>query len=389
MTRNILGPLFSIFLKLKLHVKLTPPPDQDRQYLILFNHQTAYDQFFVSASFKRHVYYVATEDLLSNGFISRMMSLLVAPIPIKKQMTDLRAVKQCTKVAREGGTIAIAPEGNRTYSGRTAYIKPAIVKLIKLLKLPIAIFLIEDGYGVQPRWSDSVRKGRMSAGVTRIIEPEEYRDLTPDELCELVRSELWVDEAKAGGPFEGSKKAEYIERAMYVCPDCGLSKFESTGNICRCTSCGQRIEYTASRELKGIDKTFPFSFAGEWYDYQEKFVNGLKLSDYYEEPMFTDTVRLFRVKLYDRKYFLRDNVCVRLFGDRIELSDEGDFARVFRFDEAELITVLGRNKLNVYIGDDVLPFTGDAHFNALKYVNIFFRYKNIHGGNENDEFLGL
>ena len=28
-------------------------------------------------------------------------------------------------------------------------------------------------------------------------------------------------------------------------------------------------------------------------------------------------------------------------------------------------------------------------FNAVKYVNIFHRYKNIRTGKENDEFLGL
>lgn len=120
------------------------------------------------------VYYVASEDLFSNGFVSGLLRYAVAPIPIRKQTTDIRSVMNCIKVAKEGGTIAIAPEGNRTFSGRTEYIKPSIVGLVRVLKLPVAFIRIEGGYGVQPRWSDVVRKGkcaRMSPAFFRRKKP--------------------------------------------------------------------------------------------------------------------------------------------------------------------------------------------------------------------------
>ena len=60
------------------------------------------------------------------GPLSALIRYLVAPIPIQKQATDVAAVMTCICLAREGGTIAIAPEGNRTYSGKTVYINPAI-----------------------------------------------------------------------------------------------------------------------------------------------------------------------------------------------------------------------------------------------------------------------
>jgi len=55
------------------------------------------------------------------------------------------------------------------------------------LKLPIALFRIEGGYGAEPRWSDVVRKGDMQAYVRKIMEPEEYKDLTNDELYDVIR----------------------------------------------------------------------------------------------------------------------------------------------------------------------------------------------------------
>ena len=114
--------------------------EEDRPYLILYNHQTAFDQFFMGISFKKPIYYVATEDIFSMGFVSSLLRFAVEPIPIKKQATDVGAVMNCIRVAKEGGTICIAPEGNRTYSGKTEYINPAIVTLAKKLKLPIALY---------------------------------------------------------------------------------------------------------------------------------------------------------------------------------------------------------------------------------------------------------
>ena len=110
-----------------------------------------FDQFFAGMSFKGPIYYMATEDIFSLGWVSDIIRFLVNPIPIKKQTGDLQATMTCLRVAREGGTIALAPEGNRTYSGRTEYMNPAIAGLAKKMNLPIALYRIEGGYGAQPR----------------------------------------------------------------------------------------------------------------------------------------------------------------------------------------------------------------------------------------------
>ena len=62
---------------------------------------------------------------------------------------------------------------------------------------------------------------------------------------------------------------------------------------------------------------------------------------------------------------------------------------MFNFDDVFTMSVLGRNKLNVYVGKQIFQFKGDKHFNALKYVNIYFRYRNIVKGEADGKFLGL
>ncbi len=360
-----------------------------RPYLILFNHQTPFDQFFVGMSFRGPVYYLATEDLFSNGWVSKLVRWLVAPIPIMKATGDISAVKTCVRVAREGGTIAIAPEGNRTYSGKTEYMSPAIVKLIRLIKLPVALYRIEGGYGVQPRWSDGTRRGKMHTYVSRVIEPEEYAEMSNDALFAAVREGLTVDESRSGGRFRSRKKAEYLERAVYWCPFCGLAEFESFGNELECKSCHRRIAYGEDKRLAGVGFDFPYSTVSDWYDAQSRFVRGLDLSRYVEAPVFQDKAMLSEVVPRERKLPLREAAELRLYGDRMTVDEEGPDPLLLPFDEVTAMAALGRNKLNVYHGGRIWQFKPGKRFNALKYVNFYYHWQNIKRGDPNGEFLGL
>ena len=379
------------YAKLKYNIKIEKYREQGkRAYLILLNHQTPFDQFFVGMSFiKGPVYYMATEDIFSLGWLSRVIRWLVAPIPIKKQTTDASAVMTCLRVAREGGTIAIAPEGNRTYSGRTEYMNPAIAGLARKMKLPIVLYRIEGGYGVEPRWSDKTRKGKMRGYVSEVIEPEEYGKMTNEELFERIQKGLYVDEAVADGIFKSNRRAEYLERAVYVCPFCGLSRFESSGNEITCKTCGRTVHYGQDKQLSGVGFEFPFPFVAQWYDYQEDYVNQLDINQYLEKPMYQDQADVRKVIVYKKKELFREAARIALYGDRIVFDEGGDDAMVLPFEEIGAVAVLGRNKLNIYHGDQVYQLKGSVRFNALKYVHIYHRHKNISRGDENVKFLGL
>ncbi len=372
------------WMRLKYHVRVQKCPElKKRQCLVLMNHQTAFDQFFVSrALFPRHVYFIASEDLFSLGFLSKLLRWAVAPIPIKKQTTDIQAVRTCIQVAREGGTICLAPEGNRTFSGLPCYSNPAITPLVKKLGLPLAIFRIEGGYGIQPRWSDVCRRGKMRAYVKRIIEPEEYQDMSREELYALIQKELYVDETQSRQEYRHKRLSEYLERAMYVCPKCGLSEFRSEKDVITCKSCHRQIRYLPNQRLQGIGWDFPFPYVAQWYDYQQAFVNRLDTTAGIETPLYKDTAALSVVELCKRKVVLDKQANITLYGNRIQAGDKTLF-----FEDIHVITVLGKNKLNIYHADALYQIKGDKRFNALKYMNLFYRNKNQRAGE--GDFLGI
>ena len=383
---TVLRPFIQPFVRWKYGVRVERFREEGkRPYLIVMNHQTGFDQFFVAMAFRQPIYFLATEDIFSLGWVSKLIRWLVAPIPIRKQTTDIQAVKNCIRVAREGGAICLAPEGNRTFHGRTVYMNPSIASLTKKLGLPLAFFRIEDGYGVQPRWSDVVRKGKMRAYVSRVVEPEEYKDMSSAELFALIEEGLSVDEVRVTGQFRHKKNAEFLERAMYVCPWCGLSSFESRSDIIRCVKCGRQVRHLPTKELQGVGFEFPHRFVGDWYDAQNAYVNNLDLATLTEEPVYEESVQVSRVHAAKYKELLKKDAVLRLYGDKITLDD-----RVFPLDSVDAVVVLGKNKLNIYDGQEILQLKGSKRFNALKYVNFFHRYKNQKTGDKNNgEFLGL
>ena len=387
---KLLAPIFYPFTCWKYGIKIDRfLTDPNKQYMVLMNHQTAFDQFFVSLAFRRPIYYFATEDIFSKGFVSSLIRYLVAPIPIKKQTTDITALKNCFKIVKEGGTIGMAPEGNRTYDGRTVHINPTIVPLVKKMKLPIVLFRIEGGYGVQPRWSDVIRKGKMRGYVAEVIEPEAYKELSDEVLYEKICQGLYVNEACVDGIYQHKKLAEYLERAIYVCPNCGLSSFESHNDVISCNRCNRKVRYLPTKELQGIGFDFPFRFVADWYDYQCDFVNKLDVSEYIEQPLYVEKASLWEVIIRKNKVLLEKEAVLSLYGDRIFIVQRDGTELEFPFEELSAVTVLGRNKLNLYHNQSVYQIKGDKRFNALKYVNFYHRYKNMNKENGDGKFLGL
>ena len=386
--RILAGSILYPYVTKKYNVEIIRHKEETpRQYLVLYNHQTAFDQFFVGYALKQPVYYLASEDLFSKGFISTLLRYAVAPIPIKKQTVDISAVKNCILVAKEGGTIAIAPEGNRTFSGKTEYMNPAIASLAKKMGLPIMLYRIEGGYGVQPRWSDVVRKGKMKAYVYRVIEPEEYKNMTVEELFDIIKEGLTVQENNADNVYKHKELAQFIERAIYVCNDCGLSHFKSSGDTFKCEKCGKTYKYCEDTHIEGVGFETEFTFVNDWYEYQKDFINA---SDFKDELLYIEKVKLLKVNLNKNKEEIIKNSTIKLYGNKAEICENDLLKFTFDFDKTDAITVLGKNVLNIYFDDKVYQVQGqEKGFNGLKYVHIFNRYKNVKRGEADVKFLGL
>ena len=103
-------------------------------------------------------------------------------------------------------------------------------------------------------------------------------------------------------------------------PFCGLAEFESHGNEAHCKKCGRKIAYGEDKTITGQGYDFPFRFVKDWYQYQQEFVNGLDLMTMTETPVYQEQAQMSEVILNKRKVRMRDQVQLRLYGDRIMMT---------------------------------------------------------------------
>ena len=354
------------FMKCRYHYTAKPSGLPEGTYLILCNHQTTMDPFFLSLSFKFPIYFFASDDIF-NLKVSPLIRYLVAPVPKSKSLTDLQAVKDVFRIIKEKGAVGIFPEGNRTVSGGQWEMTEAIAKLAKAVKVPLVLYNLCGGYGTDPRWGHNIRKGKFQGYVRRILTPEGMKELSAEELFEVIKSELKVDDTLSGIRFKSRRKAEYIERALYICPACGaVSSFHSQKNAFRCEKCNLKAEYTEDLHIAPPVGEQKFSRIFEWYEYERREIvrrvlNGEKVGDV--GILFRESIKFKRKK--------------KLAGDAVEIDKnnlyiiDGKQRQVYPLSEITALTMVGKKKFNFYYQGKILQVKGDKRFCAIKYVHVF------------------
>jgi len=217
------------------HLKKSGP------YLIIGNHTADADPILMDSVFDFPIYFVASDQLLNQGFTSALLKYFFAPIGKTKSLPDITVITTIKRILNEGGSVGIFVEGNVTMTGETVSIPPAIGKLIKMLNVPVIFFISHGLNFVNPRWSVFRKHGPTRGAITRILAPSEYKDLSGDEMTALVRKEIYVNAYDKDPKIEykGKRIAEGLERLVFVCPKChqpfGLT---TEGEHLHCSKCG-------------------------------------------------------------------------------------------------------------------------------------------------------
>ena len=228
-------------------------------YLVLANHNGAIDPFMMAVSFRRPIYFVASDHIFRLGWVSRLIRWLVAPIPIVKSMIDTRSIRDILTVLREGGTVGLFPSGNRSFTGSEMPIPRSTAKLVKHVRVPVVLYRYDHGYLATPRWSRYSRKGRVTGRVVRVLEPDEIAAMSPEAIQALL-AETLQGEPVSGRPavrFRGRRLAEYLERVLFVCPAClGLDTLRSRDDLFTCP-CGFESRYREDGRLETLSSGTP------------------------------------------------------------------------------------------------------------------------------------
>lgn len=380
---------FKIVMKIRYGIKYKKFKSKE-PYLVLSNHQTVVDQFIIAFILNNRTYYVMSDDVASIPFLSKLLDFALKPIPYKKSSTDFGILRNCKKIAEEKCNIVIFPEGNRTYSGKTEHINPTIAKMIKFIKLPIAFVQIRGGYGVSPRFGEKPRKGPFNVSVVKTYSYNEYKDMSDEELNKLIKEQLYVDESIPDHKYRSKRLAEYLERAIYQCPTCGVTHFESNKDILKCTTCSLELRYRQDKQFETLDGSNPpFKNVNEWYNYQQETLLNTNLSELDENKVIiNDEVKFLKFIPRVKKEVIYDKANIYLYSNRIEIKS-GLQIQTFMFDDIISAGCFGKNKISIFLRDDNYQIKGSKRFNGLKYIQYIYKSKMEKSDNKTDIFFGL
>ena len=371
---TIMRPIFSFLFWKKYGYKAENYKlDRKQNYLIICNHSCSLDPFMIGKSFFRPIYFVASDDLLKNGFISKIMKHTVAPIPIRKGTMDISSIRNCISIAKEGGTIGIFPEGNRTYSGEISYLGINLVKFIRKLDLPLIIYHIDGGYGLDPRWGKKSRRGKGSRGyVQRVLSKEELCSLKDEELLKIINTNL-SQEISPSLRFKSKEKAEYLERVLFVCPKChALETLVSEKNAIKCKCCSLEATYEEDLSFSSNEPSFKFKKVSEWMNYQKEYLKDLAIE---ENKVLLGDEKVTLISCLEGK-----EKEVELVG-KLQMNSKsfiikGEKEIQFFFKDIKQVENQGKHKLLFYIGKDYYEFKGGERFSSYKYYLMFNRINN-------------
>ena len=254
-------------------------------FLLVSNHNTDLDPALVGACYRGHMYFVASEHALRGGLGGWLLKKLFAPIARQKGGTDALSAMQIIRKLRGGANVALFAEGNRSFDGVTGPMFPATGKMVKAARCALVTFKLEGGYFTSPRWSKSMRRGRMKAYPVRVYAREQIEGMSASEINDAIANDLYEDayarQARENTAFQGKNLAEHLETALFICPQCGgVGTLKSEGNRFLCT-CGLSAAYDEYGRISGA----PFATVPAWDAWQKE---RLPLLIHDDAPFFED-----------------------------------------------------------------------------------------------------
>ena len=337
-------------------------PDPGGPVFVLCNHNTDLDCILVGLSARRQIYFVATETIVRMGLLGKLVERYFDPILHRKGVQGAATVRAILERIRAGFSVALFPEGNRSFNGQTCPIPPATGKLARMCGATLITYRLTGGYLTSPRWGRGIRRGKLSGTVVGVYPPETLKAMSAAEVQAIIERDLWTDayEEQKHAPvrFRGRARAEFLESMLFRCPRCSrFGTLRSSKHRLSC-GCGFDAAFTETGFLESAD--------GAKFTLTE--LDGAQREALAALPddgcIFSDEVTLRRIGK-DHAVISETAVTLKAFRDRFEAGEP--------LDQIEAMSIVQRNRLLIYPAGNNghLEITGVPAFNALKYFYLF------------------
>ncbi|QEG22118.1 1-acyl-sn-glycerol-3-phosphate acyltransferase [Mariniblastus fucicola] len=158
--------------------------------LVCSNHQSNLDPLILGCACPRPVNYLAKKQLFKFPPLGWFLRWNDA-IELDREATGLGGIKETLKRLKKKESVVMFPEGTRSRDGELLPIKRGFCTLVKKTKVTIMPVAIDGAWDALPRHSPWPNFGAtINVVFGDPIEPEEYADLSDDELTALLEEKI-------------------------------------------------------------------------------------------------------------------------------------------------------------------------------------------------------
>ena len=286
---------------------------------------------------------------------------------------DLESAKNCLRVLKGGGVLAMMPEARLSTVGKFEDIQESTYSFLQKAGVPIYTIKITGDYFASPKWGDGLRRGsKVFAELDILLTKEEVAAMTPEEIKAKVEERLYYDEfewIKTQPKIKYKRKtlAEGLENILTRCPVCkGKYTITTKGHTVSCEKCGKLA--TLDNRYSFLDGA-PFKNFAEWYEWQREEIKREIAED--ENYTLTSPVELL-MHSEDGKKMLRSagtGVCTL---DRSGLNYKGtkdgeDFEISFPIGQIYKLLFGAGENFEIYSGSEIYYFRPSERRSAVDW----------------------
>ena len=248
----------------------------EKPSIVLCNHGSFIDFIYAEALLRKHKPYFIVARLyfyhkILGGLLRRM-----GAFPKSMFANDMESTRNCLRVLRDGGVLAMMPEARLSTAGQFEDIQESTCSFIK--RSGVAVYTIKIGgdYLADPKWGKGFRAGALvEAQLDILFTPEEVKQLSLEELKQGIVARLTYDEFRwlEQHPqlhYRHRRMAEGLENILNTCPLCGkMHTITTEKNRVFCEHCGY---ITSVNDRYGFDEGFRFQNLSQWYRWQTELM---------------------------------------------------------------------------------------------------------------------
>lgn len=332
---------------------------KNKTYILIANHSDPLDPAFEMIALNRYVRFVAADHIVKIKVAGALMKKLGGVIVKHKDKPSSVLTDEILENLRAGISVGIHAEGGTSNNGETGFISEHTGQLVKDSGVALITFRFTGGYLRSPRWGKFTRKGPLLGQVVNEYSAEELSKLSAKEITDIIRRDTFVnvydEQRKINGTYNGKNLAEFVERTLYMCPSCNtVGELHSHDDILKCDKCGYTVRYGTDAFFHDTGTGLVFDNICDWDKWQTKQWKERVLSAKEGEKIFEEAGQIIYDVSGGESKLLFESATVSIYPDSFRIASENGDEIVIPFNKIQ--------KANIAMRDYVLIVSDENYY---------------------------